>query len=219
MTRAGNVLVTTVGAVGVVALLAGGCSSDEAIPATTIAEPTVVETLSPSPTTDPPPTTAAPTTTLDPATALAQQVEADLLEAFRLLNVGLQDPTDDGKRTAALERFIGANRDFVDDRFDEFVSKGYAIRQNSTIQPVILIESPAELVAPSTDLARIQVCDVDSWITVEPGAGASGSDAVVDPDVIAYRTVFFMRDVDGVWKVEGGEQLGEWPGVEICPPA
>ena len=223
MTRAGSVLASAVGTLGVVALLAAGCSNNEASPATTIVDPTVVETTSPPTATDAvtsdPPSTVAPTTTLDPAAALAAEVEADFLEAFALLNAGLQDPTNDRKRAAALDRFVGANRDFVVDRFSEFINNGYVIRPSPSVEPVVLIESPAQLIEPSTDLVRIQVCDVDSWITVELGAGPSGSDAVVDPDVIAYRTVFFLRDVDGVWKVEGGEQVGEWPGAETCPPA
>jgi hypothetical protein len=222
MSRAGNVLASAVGALGVVALLAASCSSDEAAPATTV-EATAAETTPPPPATDPPATdpatTIAPTTTLDPAATLAAEVEADLLEAFRLLNIGLQDPTNDEKRAAALDRFVGANREFIMDRFEEFRANGYAIRQSPSIEPVISIEVSAQLVKPSTDLVRVQICDVDSWITVEVGAGPNGTDAVVDPTLTAYRTTFFMRLVDDVWKVEGGEQVGEWQGAETCPPA
>lgn len=222
MTRAGNVLGAAVGVLGVVALLAAGCSGESAAPAT-IVEPTVVVATSPPPATDPPTTepaaTVAPTTTLDPAAALAAEVEADLLEAFRLLNIGLQDPSDAQKRADALDRFVGANRQFIVDRFEEFRANGYAIRPSPSVEPVVLVELPAQLVEPSMDLARIQVCDVDSWVTVEVGAGPDGSDATVDPTLTAYRTAFLMRNVDGVWKVEGGEQLGEWSGAETCPPA
>ena len=96
MTRAGSVLASAVGALGVVALLAAGCSNNEASPATTIVDPTVVETTSPPTATDAvtsdPPSTVAPTTTLDPAAALAAEVEADFLEAFRLGREAIQDP-------------------------------------------------------------------------------------------------------------------------------
>jgi len=78
MTRAGNVVV---GAVGVFALLAAGCSNDESVPAATAVGSTVVDTTSPPPASDPsataPATTVAPTTTLDPAATLAAEVEAD----------------------------------------------------------------------------------------------------------------------------------------------
>ena len=112
MTRAGNVVV---GAVGVFALLAAGCSNDESVPAATAVESTVVDTTSPPPATDPPVTdpvtTVAATTTLDPATALAAEVEADFLEADRLGREASMDPFDAAKEAAALDRRLGVIRE------------------------------------------------------------------------------------------------------------
>ncbi len=120
MTRAGNVLVSAVGALGVASLLAAGCSSGDAAPDTTAVESTVVETTSPPPATDPPATdppstdpgtTIAATTTVDPAAALAAEVEADFLEADRLGREASMDPFDPEKEAAALDRRLGVIRD------------------------------------------------------------------------------------------------------------
>jgi hypothetical protein len=217
MTRAGNVLVSAVGVAVVVALLAAGCSSDEAIPATTVVEPTVVQTSSPTPTSDPPTTTAAPTTTLDPATALAEEVEADFLEADRLGREASMDPFDADKEAAALDRRLGVIRDNLAATLADYRANGYAIRANDATPASITVEMPATLVVEGGDAAEMQICEVDSWILVEPGAGPNGSDAVVNDEVVASRAQVFMRDVDGLWKYEGGAVIAEWEGAASCP--
>ncbi len=96
-------------AVGALTLLASCASDGDAEPAvTTIVTSTVPATTeAPTTTTSTPPTTQAPTTTIDPAVALAAEVEADLLEADRLANEALQDPFNDEKEQAALDRRTG----------------------------------------------------------------------------------------------------------------
>lgn len=220
MTRAGNVLVRavgSVGAVGVIALLAVGCSSDEALPATTVIERTVVETSAPTATTDPPTTTAAPTTTLDPASVLAAEVEADFLEADRLGREASMDPFDADKEAAALERRLGVIRNNLAATLADYRANGYAIRANDTTPASITVEVPATLVVEGGDVAELQICEVDSWVLVEVGAGPNGSDAVVNDEVVASRAQIFMRDVDGLWKYEGGAVDAEWEGAASCP--
>ena len=59
----------------------------------------------------------------------------------------------------------------------------------------------------SDDVAELQICEVDSWILVEVGAGPNGTDAIVNPDVIAYRsTVTSFGNVDGIVEVRGRER-------------
>ena len=41
--------------------------------------------------------------------------------------------------------------------------------------------------------------------------------AIVNPDVLASRSIVFMRNVDGVWKFEGGNELQRWEGSSTCP--
>ena len=122
MTRAGNVLASAVGALCVVALLAAGCSNNEASPASTIVDPTVVETTSPATTSDSP-STVAPTTTLDPTAALAAEVEADFLEADRLGREASMDPFDAAKEAAALDRRLGVIRDNFAAKLAEYRTK------------------------------------------------------------------------------------------------
>ena len=221
MTRAGNVLAVAVGVLGVAALLAAGCSSDSAAPATTNVEPTTVDTTSPPPTTDPPTTdpstTLAPTTTLDPAAALAAQVEADFLEADRLGREALMDPFDTAKEATALERRLGVIADNFRNRLFDYRSGNLAIRPNQGAPASITVEVPAVLVREGADVAQLQICEVDSWVVVEVGAGPNGTDAIVNPDVVSYRSDVFMRNVDGIWRFEGGNEVGRWEGAGGCP--
>ena len=192
MTRAGNVLASAVGALGVASLLAAGCSSSDAAPATTVVEPTVVETTSPPPATDPPTsdapstdpgTTITPSTTVDPAAALAAEVEADFLEADRLGREASMDPFDPEKEAAALDRRLGVIRDNLAATLADYRANNYAIRENPTTPPSITVEVPPALVVEGGDVAEMQICEVDSWVLVEVGAGPNGGDAIVNPEL------------------------------------
>ncbi len=226
MTRAGNVLASAVGALGVASLLAAGCSSSDAAPAATVVEPTVVETTSPPPATDPPTadapstdpgTTITPSTTVDPAAALAAEVEADFLEADRLANEALQDPFSAAKEMQALNRRSGFARDALRQRLKEYRDQNFAIRPSPSVEASMTVESPAVLIAEGGDLAQIQTCEIDPWIVVEVGAGPNGSDAIVEPGLYAYRSTVFLRSIDGSWRIEGGSELERWSGVTECP--
>jgi hypothetical protein len=222
MTRAGNVLASVVGALGLVALLTAGCSSDEAATATTaIAPTTIVETTPLPPATDPtttePTTTTAPTTTLDPAATLAAEVEADFLEADRLGREASMDPFDEAKEAAALDRRLGVIRDNFAATLADYRTRNYAIRENPTTAALITVEVPAALVVEGGDLAEMQICEVDSWILVEVGAGPNGEDAIVSGETSSYRSLLFLRDVDGKWRIEGGSEIGRWEGLAECP--
>ncbi len=233
MTRAGNVLGAAAGAphraprgaslgalvcVVVVGLLAAGCSSDEAAPATTIVEPATVETTSPPPTINPPTTepttTLAPTTTLDPTAALAAQVEADFLEADRLGARGVQDPFNAEKEDAALDRRLGVHRRQLQrNRLLDYRSSQSC--------------DPPERGHPRIGHGRGARCSVGAD-TMSPRSrsakltrGFSSRSAPARtartqssiPDVVSYRLDFFLRNVDGVWKVEGGNEIARWDEV------
>ncbi len=108
MTRGRNVLVALALAGG--ALVA--CSNDDASPSpTSAADPVVAPVTDPTVAPTTPSTTSAPTTTLDPAAQLAAEVEADLLEAFRLGREASQDPFNAEKEQAALDRRLGVIAD------------------------------------------------------------------------------------------------------------
>ena len=80
MARWGSAL--AVGALSVLAACSSGGGSDAV--ETSIGAPSVPSSTDTPTTTEAPTTTTAPPTTIDPAEALAAEVEADLLEAFRL---------------------------------------------------------------------------------------------------------------------------------------
>jgi hypothetical protein len=189
----------------------------------TDAEPVGTGTVpgSTPPTSSPPttavPTTDAPTTTLDEAAQLAAEVEADFLEAFRLTDLAIQDPTSEEKVSAALDAYASANREFVADRIDRLRSSGQLARANPDVSPAVDVEVPAQLVHQSTETAFLQACYVDPWLIVEPGAGPNGGDAVVNDEVRSYRSKFVLQLIDQRWRISGGESLGDWEGVG-CPP-
>jgi hypothetical protein len=201
-------------------LLAACSGSDgDAAPSTTPA-PVATTAATPAPTTTSvPSTTQAPTTTIDPAQTLAAEVEADLLETIRLTNEAFQDPANDEKVAAALDGYFKANRDFIEGRFDEFRINGWVATPNPEVAANVIIEQPAKLIPPSDDVVEIQVCEIDPWIVVEPGAGPHGTEAIVDAELYTYRSIFFLRDVDGSWLVEGRNEIGSWTGLSACPDA
>jgi hypothetical protein len=212
MTRAGNVLVLS----ATVLLSLAACSSEDASPASTpvaVTDPTTTAAVTPTS----PPTTDSPPTTADPSATLAAEVEADLLEAFRLGREASQDPFNAEKEQAALDRRVGFSRDRLRVSLADYRDRNYAIRPNQTVPASIVVEAPAALIDVGSDVAEVQVCEVNSWILVEVGAGPGGTDAVVNPEVIASRSMIFLRRVDGVWKVEGGDEVGRWEGQAECP--
>lgn len=210
-------------ALAVLAAALIGCSGgDEAGPATSASTPDAtttipIETAATTTTSAPPATTAAPVTTVDPAVVLAEEVEKDFFEATDRYLEAMQDPTDGAKVAAAVATSVGSNREFVVERLELFRNRGWALRPNHEIPGEVTIEKPAELISPSTDLAQLQVCEVDSWLTVEVGGAIDGGDAIVDPDVVAIRSTFFVHLVDGSWRIEGSNQLGTWNGADSCP--
>lgn len=204
-------------AVGALTLLAACSSSGDAEPTDTTAFiPSVASTTQPTTTTTTiaPTTTPPPPTTIDPDIALAQEVEADFLEADRLANEALQDPFDTEKAQAALDRRTGFLLEDFEATLAEYRELNHALRSNPALPASVVVEVPAEVIS---DVAELQICEVNSWIVVEVGAGPDGTDAIVDPSTVAFRSVVFLRNVDGVWKLEGGTQLGQWDGASECP--
>jgi hypothetical protein len=224
MARWGSVV-----AVGALTLLAACSSSGDAEPTDTTAfipsvasttEPTTTTTIAPTtiaPTTIAPTTTPPPPTTIDPDVALAQEVEADLLEADRLENEASQEPFDTERERAALERRLGFAADSLRQKLQSYRERGVAIRPNPQVPASLTVEVPAQLVVEGGDVATVQVCEVNSWILVEVGAGPDGSDAIVNPDVVTSRSTVFLRNENGVWKVEGGNEIAAWEGLDRCP--
>jgi len=202
----------------VTSLLAACSSGGDASLETTATTPTVIATTQADPTTTVAPTTTeAPTTTIDPAQVLAAQVEADFLETIRLTDEAFRDPANDEKVAAALTGYLAANRDFIQERLETFRSMNWVSTPNPSVAANVIIEEPARLIPPSPDVVKLQVCEIDSSIVVEPGAGPNGTDAIVDAELYTYRSVFFLRLIDGRWLAEGSDELGSWTGVETCP--
>jgi hypothetical protein len=210
MARRGSVLV-----VACAVSLAAACSSTDGDGATVTATPTPTDSDPTTSTT--PPTTEAPTTTLDPAQALAAQVEADFREADRLGREASMDPFDAVKEAAALDRRLGVIADSFAAKLADWRARNYALRTNPDVPASITVEVPATLVLEGADVAEMQICEVDSWIVVEPEAGPNGADAIVNSEIASYRSTIFLRNVDGVWRIEGGNELGRWEGLAECP--
>jgi hypothetical protein len=162
-------------------------------------------------------TTAAPPTTTDPADSLAAEVEAAFLEADRLGREASMDPFDPEKEAAALDRRLGVIRDDLESLLADYRARNYALRENSDTPPTVSIIDAPGAMAETSDVARLEICEVNSWILVEVGAGPNGVDAVIDPTVVSSRATVFLRLDDGVWKIEGGNQTGRWEGASECP--
>jgi hypothetical protein len=212
MARRGSALAVVVA----VALIAACSGSDDAAPVTTLEAPTTVVTTVPDPTTTVAPTTEAPTTTVDPAEALAAEVEADYREADHLGREALMDPFDATKEAAALDRRLGVIAENFAAKLADWRDSNYALRENPDVPASITVEVPATLVLAGGDVAEMQICEVDTWVIVEVGAGPNGGNAVVDDEVISYRTTIFMRNDGDSWRIEGGNETGRWEGADEC---
>jgi hypothetical protein len=206
-------------AVVVLGVLAACSSEDDTADTSTSTTPAPTTIVAPTTTVPVPTTTTAPTTTIDPAIELAAQVEADFREAIRLTSEAFQDPANDENVAAALDGYLGVNRDFIQGRFDEFRTNGWVATPNPEVAADVIIEGPAKLIPPSDDVVEMQVCEIDPWIVVEPGGGPDGTEAIVDAELYTYRSIFFLRNVDGRWLVEGRNEIGSWTGLSACPDA
>ena len=205
-------------AVGVLALLTACSGNGDAEPAESTTTVAPVPSSSAVPTaTSAPTTTQAPTTTIDPAITLAEEVEADFLEAYWLEVEALKDPFNVEKESAAVERRVGFAADTLTARLAERREQNHVIRDNPAVSGSITVEVPATLVLEGADVAELEVCEVDPWILVEVGAGPNGSDAIVNDEVLSYRSTYFVRNVEGVWRIEGWNEVGRWIGATACP--
>jgi hypothetical protein len=198
--------------------VAAACSgSGDPAPETTMSTPTSPPTTDAPTTTSTPPTTEAPTTTIDPNEALAAEVEADLLEALRLGREAEQDPFNAEKEAAALDRRLGVIAENFAATLADYRERNLAIRPNDDVPATVTVEGEPTFVGAAGDFAEVQVCEVNSWVLVEVGAGPDGADAIVNPDTVATRSTLFMRRVDETWRFEGASRLAEWDGAESCP--
>lgn len=167
----------------------------------------------------PPPTTTAPPTTIDPIAAEEAAVAARVLEIDSVRwdsVVNLDAPgnaevldahyTDAGVARAVLESDLQALRD-----------EGWRVRerpelpQSLTVEGVVLVDGPPATRADAT------VCIVDSTILYEPAGAPDGSDAIVDDEIVAYRSVQHLLFEDGAWQLDEVETIDEWTGVAECP--
>ncbi len=221
MTTTVRVGLSVVCALGLAACSGG---SDDATPSTSVVPPTQPSTP-PATSVDTPlattttSTTIAPATTIDPAVVLATEVEAGLREYDRLLNEALMDPFDEAKVAAALDASIGFAQEQTTSAIEQYRTDGQAIRPSQVVEASITIEQPATFREGTTEVAQLVSCEIDPWVVVEVGAGPGGTDAIVNDEIYAYRSIVFLRLIEGRWKVEGSEQLSQTVGVTSCPAA
>lgn len=178
------------------------------------------ETACPPPPPPPPTTTAAPTT-LDPVATeealIAQRVQeiaaARSNAAINLDAIGNEEAldanyADGGTARLVLESDLQALRD-----------RGWRVRANPAVHRSITVEEISLLDGPPATRADVQVCIIDPEIVYEPGGLPDGSDAIVDGETYAYRSVQHLVLEDGVWQLDEVVRLAEWTGVTACPPA
>jgi hypothetical protein len=220
-------------AVAVACLTAAACSDDDPdttaptdAPTTTAATTTTTTTTIVAPTTSTAPTTTPPTTTApptDPPTttidlpALQAEVEAAYREAWELYIRAGKSPSDSLAVDAALSRRSGEARTLAAEALGELAELNQRITDNPQLPGAVAVERPAVLDPADRDRAEIQVCEIDPWIRVEIGTGPGGSDAVVDSETYAYRSVERLVRIDGEWLLEESILLGEWVGISQCP--
>ncbi|MDQ3544841.1 MAG: hypothetical protein M3431_13395 [Actinomycetota bacterium] len=169
----------------------------------------------------PPTTTTATTTTLDPVAAeealIAQRVqEIAAVRSNAAINL---DAPGNAEALDASYTDGGTARQILDSDLQALRDKGWRVRPNPSVPRSIAVEAISLLDGPPATRADVQVCIIDPEIVYEPGGLPDGSDAIVDGETYAYRSVQHLLLEEGVWQLDEVDRLDEWTGVTACPPA
>ncbi|MFV0258026.1 MAG: hypothetical protein ACK5PP_06220 [Acidimicrobiales bacterium] len=199
---------------GVVALMAcGGSDPDDAI----ITSPpgTPVDT-DPVPSTARPTTTLATTTTTDPAEAAA----AAALARTEAWIECAEDPQVCDPVAALSPTTAGDSLDRLVAVIEEWAVEGWVSRPNPNAPPVHTEIVSAAIDSDHPTHADVRVCQVDTGMVVDLGAGPGGEDVIVN-DVIS--TNIADLDVrlgdDEVWRVYDLHMVERLEGATECPDA
>ncbi len=98
-----------------------------------------------------------------------------------MANEALQDPFNAEKEAAALDRRTGLLRDDFEATSSPSIEKRNLAFGANPIVPATVTVEVLRSSSVDADVAELQVCEVNSWVVVEVGAGPNGADAIVDP--------------------------------------
>jgi len=172
--------------------------SPTTISPTTLADTTTSTTSSIAVTTSP-----APTVTLDPGDFVANSIA--IIEtaerSFLIYNAALHDPFDDEKVDAIadvytprlVEGWMNIIEEYRTDNLRSVPSPDNPARYDVDINSVE--------VNLNNGTGSVQVCHLNTFVEVEVGGNADGSDRVVDDEVTERVERLDLIREDGVWKI------------------
>jgi len=172
----------------------------------------------PPPTTTAPPTTTTPTT-IDPVAAEEAAVATRVLEIDSVSWNSLVNLDAPGNADALDAHYTdaGTAREVLESDLQALRDEGWRVRERPELPQSVTVEDVVLLDGPLATRADATVCIVDSTILYEPAGAPDGSDAIVDDEIVAYRSVQHLLFEDGAWQLDEVETIDEWTGVAECP--
>jgi hypothetical protein len=106
------------------------------------------------------------------------------------------------------------------DNIENLRSNGWRVKPNPDVPSALTVESDVTLLdGPPATRAELTVCEIGAGIVYEPGTGPDGADTIVNDEINARRSRVTMVLEDGAWKIQSGQELGNWNGQASCPAA
>ncbi len=183
-------------------------------PPSTAAETTVASTAPPTTAGGSSTTSSLPIAVVGVDNPDAQAMLADF-ELYRELFVAMaDDPLNDAKLEAVLDRTTQEGTGFVQRYNDILRRDGLAVRRNTELPSRDRIIDASTTIAG--DFGAFDVCRTDGDIVVEPGGNPDGTDVIVNDDMSSRFIAFSFNRVDDQWLMSGRETGQSFPDREDC---
>jgi hypothetical protein len=163
-----------------------------------------------------PPTSASSSAPESDDDAALRAAEADY---FRLYAAALARPDDEAAVDALLAIYApgGAGVEDMRARMKGLADRGYAGRPGP--DGYFVVERTSVPSAAEGARATVTVCVFDDAVVYDTEhEGPDGKPVVVNDKVESTRTEVRWIRQGGTWRLEGGDVVERWPGVNRCPP-
>jgi hypothetical protein len=170
------------------------------------------------PTTDPNDTTTiAPTTSQPPVAGSVEEAVAAAVVTSRdaylyaIYNVDAPDWREQLEATTS-----GASLALSVENVETLQTNGWKARPNPDIPSVAVAEGEFELIDDTT--AAITICTIAAGVVYAPAA-TGGAETIINNEIDSVRSRSIFKLVDGVWKLDSGDEIESWKGLGECPAA
>lgn len=229
----------------IVVMVVAGCNGDDDSTDTTSvtsAETTTSEATEPTASTDAPVTTTEPTSTsttpptvptttgtptsttdtTNPGTSSPDDFATQAIEvieraeaSWNSVLVAFGEPFNDDKVAALSDFFTGVQLEGFNNLIGQFREGNFRLVPRTDMQDTYEAEPRSLTLSLEDGFATVQVCHIETSITVETGGNPDGTDRVAADEIEQQIVELDLVRIDGVWKIENARA----PETEIaqCP--